>query len=343
MVLSRLTDLELPPDVFAVVMATGIVSIAARGHAYPQIDIPLAAIAAAGFVLLAAGLVVRVLARPASAFGQVRDPDVALRLFTFVAACAVLGARFVAHPVVVWIAGAAAAAAWLILVPLAACDLWSRPPTELREHAHGAWLLVSVGTGGLAITGADKAIGSRWPGWVLLSVVAWILAILAYLAVTWLIAWRAVTAPFGPAQVTPDSWILMGALAIATLAGDHLLAAAHASGSGQWLADAARPAIMSLWVLSSLWIPVLLYAEVWRVDQYAGSLRFAGVWWSAVFPLGMYSAATQATALQLHMRSLSTISLVFFWIAFTVWLLVAVGALHTLARRRSAQRPASRS
>jgi tellurite resistance protein TehA-like permease len=81
---------------------------------------------------------------------------------------------------------------------------------------------------------------------------------------------------------------------------------------------------------------VLLYATVWRADHVPGSLRYQSVWWAAVFPLGMYSAASAATATQLHTPSLATISLVFFWIAFTVWTLVAIGLLHCTVGRRAA-------
>jgi len=323
------TRIDLPPDAFAVVMATGIVSVAAHDHAYPRIAIPLAVIASIAFVLLAAGLIVRVLARPASAFGEIRDPDVALRMFTFVAACAVLGVVFVDHTAAVWVLGAAALAGWLVLVPLAIRDVRARPRAELRDHAHGAWLLPSVATAGLATTAADLAHTGTL---VVLGTLAWVLAIVVYVVGAWLIVWRALAAPFVPDEVTPDSWILMGALAIATLAGDHLLSATDRVGGLDWLAALLRPATLAVWILAALWIPLLLYAEVWRVDQRAGSLHFAGVWWSAVFPLGMFASASAATALTLHLRSLSTISLVFFWIAATVWLLVAVGQVHGLVR-----------
>lgn len=336
----RITELDLPPDVFAVVMATGIVAVAAQDHAYSLIADALGVLAGAAFVVLLAGLAIRVLARPSSAFGQVRDPDVALRLFTFVAACAVLGVRLTSHPAVLWVLGAAAAAAWLILVPLSVRDIRSRPPAELRDHAHGAWLLVSVATAGLATTAADLAIASGWSGLVVVSVVAWVLAIVTYIAVTGLIGWRALTAPFVPDRVTPDSWILMGAVAIMTLAGDHLLAAARALGSWAWLADVTSPVTVAMWVLASLWIPVLLYAEVWRVDRRTGSLHFAGVWWSAVFPLGMYATATQGLGQQHDLPSLATVSLVFFWNALTVWLLVAVGGLASLGKRLRSAGPA---
>lgn len=331
--MSLLAKVDLPPDVFAVVMATGIVAIAARDHAYRWIDLALVVIATTTFVLLGVGLAVKVITEPGSAVGQVTDPDVALRLFTSVAACAVLAARFAAHPTVVWGCGAAGAAAWLVLTPLAVSDVRSRPRTDLRDHAHGAWLLPSVATAGLAITSADLSTITGAAGLVISAAVLWVLALLVYLAVTSLIAWRAVAAPFVPEEVTPDAWILMGALAISTLAGGRVLAAAAQMGSLGRLEAVARPLTLLLWVSASLWIPFLAYAEVWSVERTVGSLRFAGVWWSGVFPLGMYSVATETTAQAFHLQRLQTVSLVFFWIAVGAWLLVAAGWVHSRLRR----------
>lgn len=50
-----------------------------------------------------------------------------------------------------------------------------------------------------------------------------------------------------------------------------------------------------------------------------------------VFPLGMYSAATSATAAETGRPALRTVSLVFFWIAFAAWLLVVIAGLARLA------------
>jgi tellurite resistance protein TehA-like permease len=324
----RVLDLDLPPDVFAIVMATGIVSVAAEDHHYWRIGIVLATLASVIFVMLTIGLGLRILTRSGIVVAQSTDPDVALRMFTFVAGASVLGVVWRRHPVAVWVLGVLSLIGWLVLVPLGVRDVRSRPRTDLRDHAHGAWLLVSVATSGMATTAADLAIIQGYRLLVVAGVLLWLLAIVLYVAVTWLIAWRAVVAPFRPDAVTPDSWILMGALAIATLAGAHLLQATDALGSLHWLSGAVAPATLVLWIVASLWIPVLLYAEIWRVDQRAGSLRFAGVWWSAVFPLGMYSAATAVTGAELAMPALATISLVLFWIAATVWALVAVGLTH---------------
>lgn len=328
-------ELDPPPEVFAGVMATGIVSVAAADHGYWRLDLALAILAVVTFAVLGLCFLGWAVTRPARVVTVTRDPDVALRMFTFVAACAVLGVRWSDHPAVGWLLGGLALAAWLVLAPLAVADVCSRPVAELREQAHGGWLLPSVATAGLATTATDLALDVRAPSLVVIGAVAWAVGMVLYLAVTWLIAWRALATPVVPDEVTPDSWILMGALAITALAGDHILAASRTLGAPAGLAAWARPVTLGAWVLASLWIPVLLYAQVWRANQVAGSLRYRGVWWAAVFPLGMYSAASAATATELHMRALRTISLVFFWNAFTVWTLLAVGTLHSAIAHRA--------
>lgn len=44
----------------------------------------------------------------------------------------------------------------------------------------------------------------------------------------------------------------------------------------------------------------------------------------------MYLTATQATAQALHLSVLSTVSLVVFWLGFSLWVLVAAGFAHSI-------------
>jgi tellurite resistance protein TehA-like permease len=92
-------------------------------------------------------------------------------------------------------------------------------------------------------------------------------------------------------------------------------------------------------VAATLWIPPLIYFGLHRIRQRPDLLRFAGVWWALVFPLGMYSAATDAMAIEIGQRSLRTVSLVFFWDALAAWLIVVVAGLLRLRRALSPVRP----
>lgn len=162
---------------------------------------------------------------------------------------------------------------------------------------------------------------------------------LLYPPTLWLIARRAqASAPPRPDLMTPDSWILMGALAIAALAGGNLVRTArlaHVPGGVLWWT--AHLTALAPWIVASLWVPVLVYAQIWRANQLAGPLRYSGAWWSAVFPIGMYSSATSATGAELAIPALHTVSLVVFWVAFAVWTLVALGSLRASVRHWARQ------
>jgi tellurite resistance protein TehA-like permease len=330
------------PDVFAVVMATGVVSMAAARHHYRWISLGLQVIAGAAFVLLGLGVAVRVLAHPATVYQWTRVPDVALRMFTFVAACTVLAARWSTSPPWQWLLTGLALGGWLILAALAGIDLHTRRPEQLRDHAHGAWLLPSVATQGLVISATGVGVRHHLAALVILAAAAWMLGLVIYVVVTGLLVWQALGRPVTPETITPDSWILMGSLAITALAASHLLGAARLLHAPPGTLIAASTAALGSWILACLWIPALLYAEMWRADHLTGSLRYQGAWWSAVFPIGMYSLASSHIASTVGIPALQTVSLIFFWNALVLWTLVATGLVHTgLARAPAAGRETS--
>ncbi len=292
---------------FAMVMATGIVSISAADHGFGIISVPLAALAAVALPVL------MYLAAARWRTFDLRDIDTVLGLFTYVAACAVLASRFADHPIAVWGLGAMGLAGWLSLVPMLLARMRRLGPTGLRDRARGTWELASVATSGLAIV----FVAERIMFWAL---IFWACALVAYCVMTSLIAWRALGEPQARRNVPPDHWILMGGLAIATLAGEHI----HAALPPGPLADAVRIVTLATLAVATVQI-VPLAITSWRqmLD------------WPAVFPLGMYSAATFAVMLETGWQPLAVVSLVFFWIAFAAWLAVAVSVTRRLIRLTS--------
>lgn len=300
-------------DVFAAVMATGVVSIAAADHGFNVISEILIVVAAVTLPVLMV-----MVARAWREF-DMRDPNVTLPLFTYIAACAVVGARLAEHRIVLWVLAGMALQGWLSLMPLAVRSMWRHRWTGLRDRARGGWELAAVATSGLAIVSAELDI-------LFWAVVFWVLGICVYLAMTALVLWRVRHDGASPELVQPDVWILMGGIAIATLAGDHVH---HVMIPGP-IADGVRAVTVGTWIVATAWIPVLVYVAF---------RRSVGLGWPAVFPLGMYSSATYAMAVETGLRWFVEISLTFFWIAFVAWLIVAGGELVRFRRSRVADAP----
>jgi tellurite resistance protein TehA-like permease len=288
------------PDTFAAVMATGIVSIAAMDHGYRVISDVLIVLAAVALPVL---IVAAAIAWRRESW-TLTDLDVSLRLCTYIAACAVVAARLAEHRIVLWVLAGMALQGWLSLAPVVARRMW-RDRGGLRDRARGGWELASVATSGLAIVMADLKI-------VFWAVILWALAICIYLVMTGLVVWRAVGDSSAPELAQPDIWILMGGAAVATLAGDHIDKAGLTS---VW------PVTVVTWIVATAWILPLVYVTL---------RRRVGIAWPTVFPLGMYSSATYATAVETGRHWLTTVSLAFFWIAFVAWMLTALNALSRI-------------
>jgi tellurite resistance protein TehA-like permease len=291
---------RLDASAFAFVMATGIVSVAARLQGLPVLSDVLLAIAVLGWSALTAAACLRVL----------RDPSRRPRLesFAFVAATAVLGARFSVsgRDLVALALWALAIAAWAVLL--------ARRPQLTR--ADGGWFLVVVGTESLAVLAALLA-PDRGAGLLPAALVWWALGLALYPLVAAAIAVELRSRPrFGP-----DLWVTMGALAIATLAGTELLDAARAVDSLGAFRPVLRDVDVATWALASAWIPPLLAAEV----RNPAGWHYRSSRWSFVFPLGMYAVATQTLGRVAHLGPLADLAHVFFAGALLAWTIVLVG------------------
>lgn len=214
---------------------------------------------------------------------------------------------------------------------MAVRTMWRYRWTGLRDRAHGVWELTSIAPSGLAILTAQLVLLTRSRALLTLGIAMFLLALAVYCLATWLIVWRAAAAPDDEIW-RPDSWILMGGLAIATLAGDRLNRAALTVLSRDWLVHELRTATVVTWVVATLWIPVLVYVTLRHFRW-----RFSGAWWAMVFPLGMYSTATFAMLKETKWQPFATVSLTFFWLALVSWAAVALAATVVLIWR--AQNP----
>lgn len=292
------------PGAFSITMASGILSIAAGQQHFETLSWVLFGVAAAVAVALVAAQR-RVL--PAR-LGRARlPPDVAFASLTAVAAAAVLGARLAARSgarfvlaIALW---ALAAALWLLMAP-AVGRLLARPGAAL-DDARGEWCLAAVAPASLAVLAAALSTAHASKPWLLVAVVLWLIALAAYGLVITVLLRRLARRGLEAKELTPDWWIVMGALAIISLA-------ASAIAKAEVLT-----ADKVVWVAASALVPVLAVAFAARIAT-AGIGPPVGLW-AGVFPLAMYSVASQRLAPFAGWHALHDVARVFLWIGVAAW------------------------
>jgi tellurite resistance protein TehA-like permease len=320
-------------------MATGIVSIAALDFNIPTLAWVLFILNLFAYAVLVVLNVWRAVRFRAQFVADITDFRRAPGFFTAVAGSSVVGVqiRLIANDVVAATAFLAISIALWIAITytvFAAFTIKTEKPT-LQNAITGVWLIAVVATQSLAVLGA--LISRDWvqPHRLELNFFAlsmWLWGGMFYIWIISLIFYRYIFFAFSPGDLTPPSWITMGAMAISTLAGSMLVQnTADAPFLGSLL-PFLKGFVVMYWATGMWWIPILIILAVWRYGVKHFPLRYDPAYWGAVFPLGMYSVATKQMALVLGLPFLAPLSLAFFIAALIAWTLAFGGLLISLLR-----------
>ncbi|HYT90068.1 MAG TPA: tellurite resistance/C4-dicarboxylate transporter family protein [Gemmataceae bacterium] len=333
---------DLPPNIFAMVMATGIVSLAANGAGMPAVAQVLFWLNAGLYTVLWILLVARVLRYRADLTADLKSHARAPGFFTLVAAPCVLGNQCV----VLHGASAAGLALWLLgtvfwlalsyaMVP-GLMEGMEKPQPEVGLN--GAWLLTVVGTQAVSVLACQlvPALAADAPDALLFVALAfWLVGSMLYIWLIALIFHRILFLPLSPRELTPPYWINMGAMAISTLAGICLVGEAGRMPLLGELLPFLKGMTLLFWATATWWIPVLLSLGAWRHLVKRVPLTYEHGYWAAVFPLGMYTVSTQGLVRVFHLPFLELIPTVFVWIALGAWGLTFTGLGRHLVRRNA--------
>ena len=332
----------LSPGYFGLAMATGIVSIAAQQLAFDRVAHALFFLNVAFYAGLWGLNALRFARHRRVMLADAVDHSRAPGFFTWVAATSVLGAQFalIAHD------GQAAWALWLATVVLWAVFTYvifaaltvkdDKPPLE--RGINGAWLLAVVATQSIAVLSAllamnEVAEAKRALNFLALSM--WLWGGMLYAWIMGLIFYRYTFFRLSPDDLTPPYWINMGAMAISTLAGSLLIVNANDAPLLLSLLPFLKGFTIFYWATGTWWIPMLLVLGFWRYVHKRYPLRYDSVYWAAVFPLGMYAAATHEMILALDLAFLDWVPHVFLFVALAAWLAAIAGLAVTLVRPSS--------
>jgi len=328
----------LHPAYFALVMATGSVSIATHVLEMPFVPQALFALNIVFYPSLWVLTLVRVRRHRARFVADLAHHGRAVGFFTMVAATCVLGSQSLViaeAPTVAFCLWVLGIALYVVLVYTIFAILTvkeQKPP--LAEGINGGWLVSVVAAQSVAVLGAQLAGVSGRPDHVLFfCLVMWLGGGMLYLWIISLIFYRYTFFTLAPSDLAPPYWINMGAAAISTLAGTMLIASTAKSPVLMEILPFVRGLTLMWWATATWWIPMLLLLGVWRHFYRRFPLRYDPLYWGAVFPLGMYTAATARLARAVDAPYLLEIPRVTVFVALAAWIIVFAGMIGRFLRR----------
>jgi tellurite resistance protein TehA-like permease len=331
----------LHPAYFALVMATGIVSLAAwiQGLAWPAKAMVWLN---AGFFAVLWGLTLLRLARHRERLrADLMDHNRSVGFFTMVPAACVLGTQVllildaVRAAWALWIAGAAL---WALLTYTVFTTLTVKATKPaLADGLNGGWLVSIVATQSVSVLAAQLSghAGAGREAMLFAALIMWLGGAMLYVWIISMIFYRYTFFPFKPSDLAPPYWVNMGAMAISTLAGATLILAGADGVLIRDILPFVKGATLLFWATATWWIPMLLILGVWRHVARRFPLRYDPLYWGAVFPLGMYSVATARMNSAMNLHFLAAVPPVFFYAALAAWTLTLGGLLHHVMKRDS--------
>lgn len=326
----------LNPGYFALVMASGIVSIGMRRQGFVVLSALLLAVCAAAFVCLVALNGWRLVSFRAAVVDDFTDPARGFGFFTVIAGTNVLGVRLAmagwhaVTTVLLLVSGLT----WLVLgyvIPWTA--VLGRTQRPVVATANGTWFIWVVASQSVAVAAATLEpvlAGSR----DLLAVVAvfsWAVGVFLYASAAVFVAIRMMLYELRPSDLTPPYWVAMGAAAITALAGARIaeMAAAPMVAATRGLVAGMS---VTFWAFATWLIPVLVAAGWWRHRVHRVPLTYHATLWSVVFPLGMYAVAGIYLGQAVQLPLVGVIGSVELWAAFLAWVLTFVAMVVHLVR-----------
>ena len=326
---------NLFPAYFALVMATGIVSIACHLVALDFLAFPLFYLNQFFYIILWVLTLARIVRYPARLFGDMSNHRIGSGFLTIVAATNVLGSQFVilqsnqTIALVLWVLGLAL---WLLLTYaiFTAFTVKEEKPS-LEEGINGAWLLFIVSTQSIPVLG--MLLVSRFEAWQEMFTFAmlgfYLLGCMFYILIISLIVYRFMFFKIEAEDMNPSYWINTGAVAITTLAGANILLRGHASFLAEF-APFIKGFTVFFWAAGTWWIPYLFILGAWRHFYKHYPLTYHPVYWGLVFPMGMYTVATYRLAEVLNMDFLLLIPQYFIYLALIAWAITFYGLISHL-------------
>ena len=331
---------DLFPGYFALVMATGIISIACFFLEMKTIALVLLVINVVAYANLWLLLLVRLLFFFSRVTADINDHQRGPGFFTVVAGTCVLGSELLIVvdqyriAFALWIVGLLL---WVVIMYtfFAAMTVRENKPS-IEAGLNGGWLLIVVSTQSISVLGTLLAtrIGDYREPVLFFTLCMFLLGCMLYLPLITLIFYRFTFVNVTMAALTPPYWINMGAVAITTLAGARLIIAAPGWPLLNEVVPFLKGFTLFFWAAGTWWIPLLFILGIWRHVYKRFPLGYDPQYWGMIFPFGMYTVCTFQLSKAINFPPLLVIPRYFIYLALAGWIAASVGLISELTFRR---------
>lgn len=338
--LSRVAG-DLFPGYFALVMATGIISIACFLLEIKTISLSLLVVDVVAYFVLCLLLLLRLLFFFSRVKTDIKDHVIGPGFFTVVAGTCVLGSALLivvdrySSALVLWFIGIGL---WIVIMYtfFTAVTVRENKPS-IEAGLNGGWLLAVVATQSISVLGTLLVSGlSNYREPILFfTLCMFLLGCMLYLPLITLIFYRFTFVNVTMAALTPPYWINMGAVAITTLAGARLIIAAPGWPLLREITPFLKGFTLFFWAAGTWWIPLLLALGFWRHIYKRFPLKYDPQYWGMVFPFGMYTVCTFQLARAIDFPPLLVVPRYFVYLALAGWIAASFGLISTLIRNAS--------
>lgn len=334
-----LRDLSnLPTAYFALVMATGIVSIASFNLNFIYIAKSLFYFNIAAYLFMNLLYILRITLYPKNFMDDIKDLAKSPGYLTFVAGTCVLGTQFIiiaSNLAIAAILFYIGSFAWLILIYTVFTVFTvkkNKPP--INKAISGVWLLIIVSTQSVSIL-ASQLTGHIPFANDLVSFFAlamFLCGCMFYIIIITLIVYRMSFFEMRAEEFAPAYWINMGAVAISTLAGSSIILNIE-----QWsfigeILPFLKGFTLFFWAIGTWWIPLIVILGIWRHVFKQLPLKYHPQYWGMIFPMGMYTACTIKLSQALDLPFLMMIPTYFIYIALVAWTVAAFGMFYSVVK-----------
>lgn len=331
----------LLPAYFAIVMATGIISIALfldnfESPAYILFYINIGFLS--GLLIM---LIYRLFYFTRELLEDFKSYLKGPGFFTIVAALCIVGNQWIllfGNTEVAKIFLIVAGIAWLIIVYGFFFNITvTKNKKSLNEGISGTWLVIIVAIQALSslISFLTEDAGEPAYFYLFLALCLFLLGCIFYLYIMSLIIYRISFFSLNAQELGAPYWINMGATAITTLAGSMLILHTENYNFIIDLLPFIKGFTLFFWAAGTWWIPLLIILGAWRhlimkVPTPVSPKGYDPTYWGMVFPLGMYTVATFRLSQALEIPFLKQIPEYFIYVAILAWIAVMIGFVRHL-------------